>query len=121
MKKEDGASNFFSNFNDRLDQSGLDKNLILPNTSQGFGNETLPNKFEGFGNETLPNKFEGFDNNKAQTPINPLTGVAQQGTNDIPMTNGTGSARPNFDEEATMSIKKVNEGAPMSNVLFKKK
>ena len=53
--------------------------------------------------------------------MNNTTGVTQQNINDFPTSNGTGSARPNFDQTTTMNVKKVNEGAPMSNVLFKKK
>jgi hypothetical protein len=114
MKKEDGASNFFSNFNDRVNQS--------VERAEEMENKTLPNTdFQGFGNKTLENKFERFNNNQTPGIINPLTGVAQQSANDIPMTNGTGSARPNFDESFSMGVKEVNEGAPMSNVLFKKK
>tara|TARA_R110001592_G_scaffold2847_1_gene16065 strand:+ start:929 stop:1474 length:546 start_codon:yes stop_codon:yes gene_type:complete len=38
-----------------------------------------------------------------------------------PMSNGTGSSRPNFEKGVSMDIKKVNEGASMSEVLFNKK
>ena len=38
-----------------------------------------------------------------------------------PMSNGTGSSRPNFEKGVSMNIKKVNDGASMSEVLFNKK
>tara|TARA_S200002703_G_scaffold157253_1_gene164652 strand:- start:732 stop:1112 length:381 start_codon:yes stop_codon:yes gene_type:complete len=126
MKKENGASNFFSNFNDRIDQSAeRTKEMIEPKQEsmvnqgefQGFGNKTLPNKFQGFGN----NQVQSINESEVQPLMNNTTGVTQQNINDFPISNGTGSARPNFDQTTTMNVEKVNEGAAMSNVLFKKK
>lgn len=174
MKKEDGASNFFSNFNanfsDKVDQS-------LENTQNkalnaAFGQETgdlirekndAQSQFNTFNTASKQNtnpfgNLADIEAGNKQRDINQLTGQIYQNvagmnaqnkitdtTNDVmdqatqanpfkpnnnndpnspqgaPMSNGTGSGRPNFDEGASMNIKKVNEGSPMSSVLFKKK
>jgi len=62
-----------------------------------------------------------MDQANRANPFKPNDDNDPYSTQGAPMSNGTGSGRPNFDEGATMSIKKVNEGAPMSNVLFKNK
>tara|TARA_R110000851_G_scaffold325202_1_gene493012 strand:+ start:53 stop:613 length:561 start_codon:yes stop_codon:yes gene_type:complete len=77
---------------------------------------------DGNGNVISPgtNQTNPKPNDQRQVPttgtpagINPVAGA--------PMSNGTGSARPSFSEGASMSIKKVSEGASMSDILFKKK
>tara|TARA_R100001198_G_scaffold90293_2_gene67448 strand:+ start:1502 stop:2014 length:513 start_codon:yes stop_codon:yes gene_type:complete len=170
MKKEDGASNFFTGLKDRID-------IIVENQknnalNSAFGQEAgdlirergdVQNQFNKFNTASKENtnpfgNLAGVEAGNKQRDINQLTGEISQSialnnaqnnvtdasnsvmdqvsqanpfkpnnNNDpnspqgAPMSNGTGSGRPNFDEGATMSIKKVNEGAPMSSVLFKKK
>ena len=48
MKKENGASNFFSNFNDRIDQSAeRTKEMIEPKQERMVNQEEV----QGFGNK----------------------------------------------------------------------
>ena len=77
---------------------------------------------DGNGNVISPgtNQTNPKPNDQRQVPttgtpagINPVAGA--------PMSNGTGSGRPNFDAGSSMNIKKVSEGASMSDILFKKK
>ena len=75
---------------------------------------------DGNGNVVTPGVNPQTRGNSAVTAsidpssgINPVAGA--------PMSNGTGSARPSFSEGASMDIKKVSEGASMSDILFKKK
>ena len=170
MKKEDGASTFFSNFNDRVNQSVENaKNNALNSV---FGQDAgdlirergdVQDQFNKITTAAKQNtnpfgNLAGIEADNKQRDINQLTGEINQSialnnaqnkitgaTNSVmdqasqanpfkpnnnndpnspqgaPMSNGTGSGRPNFDEGASMNIKKVNEGAPMSSVLFKKK
>lgn len=62
-----------------------------------------------------------MDKVRQANPFKPNNNNDPYSTQGAPMSNGTGSGRPNFDEGATMSIEKVNKGASMSNILFKKK
>ncbi len=170
MKKENGASTFFSNFNDRVEQSveNAQNNAINSAFGQDAGDlirerGDVQNQFNKFNTAAKENtnpfgNLADIEAGNKQRDINQLTGEigqsialnnAQNKVTDLnnsvmdqtnqanpfkpnnnndpnspqgaPMSNGTGSGRPNFDEGAAMSIKKVNEGAPMSNVLFKKK
>ena len=114
MKKENGASNFFSNFNDRIDQSAERTKEMIEPKQESMVNQ---GEFQGFGN----NQVQSINESEVQPLMNNTTGVTQQNINDFPISNGTGSARPNFDQTTTMNVEKVNEGAAMSNVLFKKK
>ena len=75
---------------------------------------------DGNGNVVTPGVNPQTRGNSAVTAsidpssgINPVAGA--------PLSNGTGSARPSFSEGASMNIKKVSEGASMSDILFKKK
>ena len=89
------------------------------------------NKLTGQINQSVAinnaqNKVTDLDNSvmdkvNQANPFKPNNNNDPYSTQGAPMSNGTGSGRPNFDEGVTMSIKKVNEGASMSDVLFKKK
>tara|TARA_R110000744_G_C19161321_1_gene540523 strand:+ start:54 stop:560 length:507 start_codon:yes stop_codon:yes gene_type:complete len=168
MKKENGASSFFSNFNDRIEQSVENaQNTALDSAvGQDAGNlirerRDVQGQFNKFNTAAKENtnpfgNLASIEASDKQGDINQLTGEIGQSialnnaqnkvtdaTNNAmdqanranpfkpnnnnnpkagpPMSNGTGSGRPNFDAGASMNIKKVNEGTPMSNVLFKKK
>lgn len=62
--------------------------------------------------------IEGKGDTQEDLATNPQTILPVAGP---PMSNGTGSSRPNFEKGVSMDIKKVNEGGSMSEVLFNKK
>lgn len=142
MKKEDGASNFFSNFNNRVEQSveNAENNTAASQNINPIGNlasveandkQRDVNQLTGEINQSIAlnnaqNKITDVTNNVMDqagqaNPFKPNNNNDPNSPQSAPISNGTGSGRPNFDEGSTMSIKKLNEGAPMSNVLFKKK
>ena len=53
----------------------------------------------------------------ALNPPMPMQPMADQ-VNQNPYSNGTGSARPTFEEASVNGINQVNQGNPMGNVLF---
>ena len=81
----------------------------------------------GFGSQYQNGVYVGGGQGSGDAN-NPPPGAGDQGTQNAvyigggpPMSNGTGSGRPNFDAGSSMNIKKVSEGASMSDILFKKK
>ena len=129
MIEKRGVNNQFNKFNTaakentnpfgnlaavEADNKQEEMNKLTGQINQSVAINNAQNKVADLNNKVM-------DQANQANPFKPNNNNDPYSTQGAPMSNGTGSGRPNFDEGATMSIKKVNEGAPMSNVLFKNK
>ena len=122
-KAKEANTNPFSNaasFRTKAVSQELDKtNYDLRSYERSMTEEGGP-IVDGNGNVVTPGvNPQTRGNNAITASIDPSSGIKPVAG--APMSNGTGSARPNFSEGASMNIKKVSEGSSMSDILFKKK